>query len=263
MKGYNTLYYLLFVMLIMGTFASMAQNGYGLVILGCSAIAFAALFLIQCIEGVIKKSRGDLYVSMELACLFVLSVIFAMRVFYIGFYYIEWVYGLAIITLICLYIRKMVKGFVFFKTKSNFLSLLILVYYAVIILYFLSLGFVAFLPQISVPVGAAAFVLLLLIVIIGLLKRQFLTDGEKTSVFRIVTQRRDNSILILSLFILFTLYKGFTTTGLVPKIYSDEFPKAYFDLVNKAEAGKEKPVDGVYRYQAFKDRYDEFVKKDK
>ncbi len=40
MKSYNTLYYLLTVLLIMGAFASMAQNSYGMQIISVVCIAF-------------------------------------------------------------------------------------------------------------------------------------------------------------------------------------------------------------------------------
>jgi hypothetical protein len=44
-------------------------------------------------------------------------------------------------------------------------------------------------------------------------------------------------------------------------MYSDEYPQAYFKLVNNAETGKEKPVNGKYKHQEFKRRYDDFVEK--
>lgn len=263
MKGYNTLYYLLFVILIMGAFASMAQNSYGLKILGGVDITFGFLFLIQFINSLIKKGKKDIYSSIELACLFILALIFALRVFYINFSYVEQIFGLTSLILILLYFRKMMNNFSFFKSKNNFLSILILVFYLVIILYFISLGSITFLPQLSETAGIIAFVFLIGFMLVGLINRNFLIDGENVSAFKVVTRLKDNSILIISLFLLFTLYKGFTMTGILPKMYSDEFPQAYFELVNKTEAGKEKPVQGKYKYQEFKEKYDQFVEQSK
>ncbi|HJS55016.1 MAG TPA: hypothetical protein VJ765_10740, partial [Chitinophagaceae bacterium] len=65
---------------------------------------------------------------------------------------------------------------------------------------------------------------------------------------------------IVSFFLLFTLYFGFNRIGLLPGIYSDEYPKAYFELVNKATSKKEKPVDGKYKYEEFMEKYDQFLK---
>lgn len=263
MKGYNTLYYLLFVILIMGAFASMAQNSYGLKILGGVAIAFAVLFFIQFISSFTARGKKDIYSSIELGCLFILACIFALRVFYINFSYVELIFELTSLILILLYFRKMRNKFSFLKPKNNFLSVLILVFYLAIILYFISLGSITFLPKLSETAGILAFAFLIGFMIAGLTNRNFLVDGENTSAFKIVSRLKDNSILIISLFLLFTLYKGFTKEEILPKVYSDEFPQTYFELVNKAESGKENSVNGKYKYEEFKEEYDRFVEHSK
>jgi len=67
-------------------------------------------------------------------------------------------------------------------------------------------------------------------------------------------------LLLISLFFIFFLYYGFTGIGTLPRIYSDEYPQAYFELVNNAETGKEAPVNGKYKHEEFKEKYDRFVK---
>ena len=57
MKSYNTIFYLLFVLLIMGAFASMAQNNYGMKILAGVAVAFGIVFLIRFLESFKEKSN--------------------------------------------------------------------------------------------------------------------------------------------------------------------------------------------------------------
>jgi hypothetical protein len=57
------------------------------------------------------------------------------------------------------------------------------------------------------------------------------------------------------------LYFGLSGTGILPKLYSNKFPQAYFEMVNNAETGKEKPVNGEFKYQEFKKSYDQFVEK--
>jgi hypothetical protein len=263
MKGYNTLYYLLFVLLIMGAFASMAQNSYGLKILGGVAIAFAVLFLIQFIASLTEKRKKDGYSPIESGCLFILALIFALRVFYINFSYVELIFGLTTLILILLYFRKMMNNFSFLKPKNNFLSVLIVVFYLAIILYFISLGSITFLPKLSETAGIFAFAFLTGFLLAGLINRNFLIQGEKISAFKFVSRLKDNSILIIALFLLFTFYRGFTITKILPKVYSDEFPQTYFELVNKAESGKENLVNGKYKYQEFKEKYDEFIEQSK
>jgi hypothetical protein len=58
---------------------------------------------------------------------------------------------------------------------------------------------------------------------------------------------------------LFSLYFGLNRLGLIPAIYSDEYPQAYYELIDEAETSKEKPISGEYKYQLFLKQYDRFV----
>ena len=260
MKGYNTLYYLLFVALITGTLAAIAQNSYGIKILGAVSIAFAILFLIQFINSFTQKTKRNIYSSLELGCLFILSVIFVLRVFYISFYYAELLFVLASLILIALYFRKMLETVRTMQSKNIFLSVLICLFYLAIIFYFISLSSINFQQQFSQVAGIIAFGILIAFIACSVIKPDLFLEGQRVAAFRLLAKKKDNAVLILSLFLLFTLYKGFTMTGMLPKIYSDEYPQQYFELINKAESGKELPVQGKYKYQKFKEGYENFVK---
>jgi hypothetical protein len=258
MKNYNTIYYLLFVLLIMGGFASMAQNSYGLYILGGTAIGFALLFLYQALTILMKKASADIFQIIELSSLFVISSVFALRVFYIYFVYIEIIFGLAAFILVLIYGRKMIRSFSEFRSDNSLFSGIIFIFYFSLVLYLLSLATVPLSPRISEITGVSAFICLSIFVIASLMKNKVLINGEKMSTVKIIVKRRDNSILLICLFFLFTLYTSFTRFGLIPKLYSDEYPQAYFEMVRQAESGKELPVNGKYKYQQFKNNYDSY-----
>ena len=95
MKKYNHIYYLLFILLVMGAFASMAQNSYGLKIMGVVAIAFGLVFLLEFITALGKKEKKDGYALAELAAMILFSGIFGCRIFHIHFPYIEWLFAAA------------------------------------------------------------------------------------------------------------------------------------------------------------------------
>jgi len=59
---------------------------------------------------------------------------------------------------------------------------------------------------------------------------------------------------------LFSLYFGLNRVGVLPPIYSDEYPKAYFELIDQSATGKEKPVNGKYKYQEFIEKYHQFLR---
>jgi hypothetical protein len=261
MKSYNTIYYLLFVLLIMGAFASMAQNSYGLTLLGVVAVSFGLLFLYQFFKSLQQPERKGFILPAELISLFVLSILFAFRIFHIYFPFSELLLAIAGLVLIFVYTNKMIQRYAVLKTRNMKLAWLSLVYHLSLILFIFSLVLAPFLPKFYAYFGITAFVLLAGFLLIGLSVPNYSLDGSEVSGLKLVYGLRDRSMILLSLFFIFSIYMGLTRIGVLPAMYSDEYPQAYFKLVNVAEAGKEKPVNGKYNHQEFKERYDDFVDK--
>ena len=259
MKKYNSIFYLLFILLIMGAFASMAQNSYGLKIMGGVAFVFGLLFIVEFISAIRNNEKSDVYSLLERLCLFVLALIFGLRVFYIHFPYIEMLFGAAGVILTIIYLRKMMLRYRYYKPKNNFLSMFVLIFHLSIVLFLVSLFMVPFAPKSGEMIGAIALVLLLFFIIAAFFYRNLLVEGVNMSAFKMVKGFKDHSIIIVSLFLLFALYFGFNKIGILPGVYSDEYPKAYYKLVDEAAKRNENPVDGKYKYEEFKEKYDRFL----
>jgi hypothetical protein len=260
MKKYNPLYYLLFILLVMGTFASMAQNSYGLNIIGAVAFIFGLLFLIEIISLWRKKNEIPAISFVEPVCLFIISVVLGFRVFYIYFSYVEWLFGVATLVMILYYLTKMITRFSYFQKISRYLGIMVLTFHLSIILFLASLALVLFSPAIAQVTGSIALLLLLCFVAAGLIRKQVLVEGNNLSSFKMVVNFKGHSIILAILILLFSLYFGLNRVGVLPAIYSDEYPKAYFELVDQASSGKEKPIHGRYQYQEFMEKYDQFLK---
>jgi len=261
MKKYNPLYYLLFILLVMGSFASMAQNSYGLKIMGGVAIAFGLVFLLEFFTAMKQKENKDVYALAELASMILFSVIFGCRVFNIHFPYIEWLFAAAGAWLVFFYIRKLFIRYGRLVNRNRRLARMGLLFHLSIILFLFSLILSPFAAPKAEWVGMAAFVFLIVFIIGAFMKRDDLVDGNNVTTMQMVTGYRDHSIVLASLFLLFSLFAAFNKAGLVPAIYSDELPQSYYKLVDEAAAGKEKPVNGKYRHEEFKKSYDQFVKR--
>ncbi|MCU0358513.1 MAG: hypothetical protein MUE95_13130 [Cyclobacteriaceae bacterium] len=259
MSRYNLYYYLLFVLLIFGAFASMAQNDYGLKIMGGSALAFGVIFLLQLITYWRYKGVSNWVLMMELPGLIAIAAILSMRVFYIRFPFVEVVFGLAGLMVITSYVIRIARSWTDLYSKSKAMAALVVLFLTGITSYFISLTLVPFIPMVAEPFGVAGFLFLILFAIGGIVKNQILVDGERLSVFSYILKVRDRSIVLASLFILFTAYTGLTKIDFLPKMYSDKFPQKYFELVNLAESGKDKPLKGKFRHEEFKEMYDRFV----
>lgn len=258
-KKYNPLYYLLFVLLIMGSFAAMAQNDYGVKILGAVALAFALLFSAQFVLHFTRKVYSTNLEALESMTLVVIAIILACRIYYIRFPYVEIVFSGAGMVLMMVYVIKAIKAYSTLRSENQLLAYLIAGFYGSIVFYAASMTVVPIIPVLAEPLGGLAFGMLILFIVASLIKREFMIAGDKTSAFAYVTQFKDRSIVLLSLFLLFTAYMGLTKIDLLPRMYSDEFPQAYFELVHQAESGEEKPVEGKFKHEEFKEMYDRFV----
>ncbi len=261
MKKFNAIFFILFILLVMGAFASMAQNSYGLIIMGGVAFIFGLLFIAEFITLLQNKEKKDLFKLAEPACLAIISFIFGMRVFYIHFNNVEFLFGAAAVLLMLVYVRKMMIRYRHFQSKNKTLAMLVLIFHFSIILFLISLALVPFAAKTAEYSGIASFVFLVFFLVAGFLKRDLLAEGEKVSAFALVQKFKDHSIIIVSLIIMFSFYVGLTKVGILPDIYSDEYPRAYFKLVDNATTGKEKAVEGKYKHEEFMEKYEEFMKR--
>jgi hypothetical protein len=198
-----------------------------------------------------------------LISLAVLAAILTMRVFYIRIQFVEIAFGAAGFVLIVIYGIKLIRLWKSINDRSKLLALLIAMFYGSIVLYLISMVTVPFLPQLAEPTGGLAFALLIGFFVVSMVRKDILLEGEKTSGMSYVKKLKDRSLVLVALFLLFTAYMGLTKVGAIPKIYSDQYPQAYFELVEQAESGKEKPVDGKFKHEEFKEMYDRFVSRKK
>lgn len=262
MRKYIPIYYLLCVLLVLGAFAAMAQNSYGLALLGLVAGFFSLVFSAQLITyfGKNKKGHDRLLLFEQLALVFI-SGILCLRVFYIRFPLVEELFIISGLSLAFIFSVRLVHTFRIWISKNSRLAWSVLLFHVSITFYLLSMSLTPLYPQLSEPLGTLAFLSLVLFAVWAVLIKKIIVHGERLSVFSFVNKFRDHSIILVVLFLIFTGYMGLTRLGAIPKIYTDEYPQAYFDLLNRAETGREKPIDGTYQHEAFKTAYDQFVKR--
>ena len=260
MSRYLPYYYLLFFLLITGAFASMAQNAYGMTILGIAAICFSLLFALQWLRAWNKEEKKWLPL-IELTCLVILSALLALRVFNIHFQSVEVLFSGTAIVLAIVFAIRLARCFLPETRVTGRLSWLVLFYYLSLIFFLLAASLAPLIPGAVAPSGILAFVLLLLFVTGSWVSRNRIVEGEKVSGFQFVGRLKDRSALLLSLFLLFTLYTGFTRLGWLPKMYTSVYPQTYYQLLNQAESGTDIPVGGRYRHETFKEAYDRFAEK--
>jgi hypothetical protein len=125
--------------------------------------------------------------------------------------------------------------------------------------YILSMTIIPLLPIFSEVIGIVAFVLLILFGIISFRNKQMNYGADKVTSISLIARNKDRAILLMSLFVLFTAYVVLSKIEVLPKMYSDEFPQAYFELVNKAEMGDVESIEGIAKHEKFKEEFEKFL----
>jgi hypothetical protein len=259
MKKYLIYTYLLFVLLITGAFASMAQNDYGTTLLGLVAALFSFLFMLQ-LKDTFHYLPNSRIAVIELICLIVISAVVALRIFDLSARPIEWVFNMAVAALIFVYIRRLIDLSKAIKPAGNSFFVLILIFYASLVVYLLSTMLSQLLPSSAGLAGITGFMLLIVFAIGAWTAKPAVTDGEKVSAFQYIFNLKDRSVMLMCLFLLFSLYTGFTRIGWLPQMYSSALPQSYYKLLNDSETNKTLPVNGKYPHEEFKSQYEQLVK---
>lgn len=254
MKPRIVFHYFLYLAIILGAFASMAQNDYGLVVVSWSCYLFSLSIALELIKK-IKNISWDKKV--ELFSLSVLLLLFGLRAAYVHFAYVETILLVTSLLLILVYILHASK-----KTKgvgNKRLKNLVLVYYLSLIIYTSSMVITILLPSITEIVGGIATGLLVLFMFGALISGEQLIDGVAIKTTDFLRTQAGYSIVLMTGFLLITIYSGLSMIGWLPSLYTDKVPHAYIELINNAETGKEKAIDGVYKHELYKEAYDTFM----
>ena len=248
-----TIYFLLFMLLVTGAFASMAQNNYGFIIIGVVSICFALFFLFQLLRKFSGKGNRSVASIAELSALTVLAMSAAVNAFHIRVPFLNYAAMAAALVLAWVYLgsllRRMGKG------KGSAWDIL---YYAGVLLFLLSYALGSFFPGLSMYVDGVAFACLLIFLVGRMIVPIVRSGWSMEHVLEQIGGFRNRSFLVASLFFFMALYSFAVRAGALPPLYSNAYPKVFFDMT-----GSGKVPEGGNRTATsptqFKDAYDRFV----
>lgn len=260
MKKLNSIFFILFLLLITGGFASIAQNTYGIQLLGWSVAGFAFFSLLGGLS-VFTNSRYPKILSLEYFTLAVLFAIASMRIFLIRFPYVELIFSATGIVLVLIYLKHIANNFKVLKNQNKQLFLTISLLYTTIVLYSIALVINHFSNLIAEIAGFLGLITLLLALLFKVRIKSIIVKDKEVSLTKYLSLLPNRSYLLLSLFLLFTIYTAASLFNFIPEIQSSTMPKGYYELVKEAENGTDIAVDGRYRYQEYRERMENFNRK--
>lgn len=258
MKKLNSIFFLLFLLLITGSFAAIAKNSYGMDIIAWTTVGFAFFSLTGGISTLLNNRQPKL-LAVEYFILSIIFAIVAMRAFLIYFPYVEILFSGASLGLIIIYIIHIVTAKKEINPGNKPLFITVNLFYASIALYAFAMLLNPMNRSISEIIGAAGFIIILLSFIYSRTIKSITIKGKEVNWSRFMTTRKNKSVLLSSLFILFTLYAITNTLKIIPEIQSSRLPKGYYELVKEAENGSDVAKNGKFRYQEFRQQMEKFA----
>lgn len=258
MKTRIVIHYFLFLTIVLGSFASMAQNDYGLTVISWACFLFALSFTVDIIQNFKTITWNKL---LELLGLSSLAILFGLRALYIYFPYVEVALSLTCATLVLVYVIHGIKKAKRVGNENSRIRNLIILYYASIIIFSLSIGIAVFVASLTEILGIFAAILLGLFILGTYLNRKLLLDGVEIKTPQYLRKITGNSVVLMTGYLLISIYSGLYMIGVLPPLYTDEIPHAYIELIKDAETGVEKPVDGLYKHEIYNVAYTEFLEK--
>ena len=248
----------MFLAIGFGGFASIAQNDYGLKVISWSCFAFSFTILMELI---FANRELSILKKVEHIGLVFLMALFGLRAAYIHFPYVEWVVVGTAITLAAIYLMSGLSNYNSIKSSNRLMALMVMVYYLSLVAFLGSVFLRPIFTPLSFASGGVGGLFMGIFIIAVVFKRKQLVEGQETNMLDFVRSRGDHSPILLTGFLLISMYTGLNLIGVLPPLYTQEVPQEYIELVNKAETGKEKAVDGKYQYDAYKEALDKFLER--
>ena len=261
MKRYATIYYLLFVLLVMGAFASMAQNAYGLKICGIACLGFALTFLHEIFFA--PRSADDQLVApwlayTELLFLSVIALVFLLRNFSNDLPFSDTLLTVSLTGLLLLSLYHAILQLKIAARHHIKLVYLVALYYGAVLFFILSILSTVVFPGLAINLALVAIVLVFVFAGLTLVFKEFTINEELVSIWQYTRQMKNKSAILLIACMLISGYSLLYSAGILPPFYYGT-PKGYQHLIELSNAGDGKV--GKEKPREFKERYETFIRK--
>jgi len=113
----------------------------------------------------------------------------------------------------------------------------------------------------SAVIGALAVVVSIPFIYLLLRQKKFDYKNKSISLLQFIISSGNKAGILFLFFIFSAIYVGLSTFRIIPGIENADKPGAYIELINLAETGREKPVNGRYQHEIYKDAMDKFLQR--
>jgi hypothetical protein len=244
-------------------FAIMAQNSYGFKLMGLSYFGLALLYLIRIILTLLEDFSGiakkDIIGMSELLLLAFMFILFGFQTFYINIPFIDLIFITLCILLLAVYIIIASGIYNSTKNENHGLARNVIFFYSSILLFILSLGFRFINSSLSALIGTVGILATLPFLISMLRRKKYDHSGKSITLLQFIVASGNKAGMLFLFFIFSAIYLGLSNFRIIPGIENAEKPGTYIELRTLAETGKERPVNGKYKHEIYKEAMDRFI----
>lgn len=255
---------LLIMLAVVGMFAAMARNAYGFDFIGIACFGIAALFFFQILWKIAGEygtlTRSSIPEIAELFLLAMLTLLFGLRAFYIYIDGADVIFSLVCVLQLALYAWIGYHLVSSTKVENKSLAIRLIFFYSSLAFFFLSI-LTRTKTNLSLTFGLVA-VLAAMPFFISLARRERFGINEKSfTILNFIISSKNKAGLLFLFFMSSALFTGLSYFNIIPAIENVDRPAAYIELINHAESGKEKPANGQYQHEKYKEVMDNFLKR--
>lgn len=248
------LYYLLLLLLVMGAFAAMALNSYGVVLISYVALGFGLVFMFELLLLLPKEEEMTIFyktsLAIELVALSGLCLLYFLRGISIEIPYSLLLKLILFVLLFGVNAYHLVRAWQYAKQTPIKVRGCIALYFVALLLYITS----SYLPTAGVWLAISlAVVCQLAFVVFGWWKGLVILNGEETSAFKKVIQFRNKSGIQLIFFTLASLHFILNSAHVLPSLYNGSLPNGYTKVSEQwlKDQSKTDPADFEQAYKKF------------
>jgi len=267
MKKYTIIYYILLLFITMGAFASMALNGYGVILMSYALLGFALLFGYELIFRIpqIQPPLNKKMLAFELILLLLISLGYFLR----GLTIDSPIFQQAAAVLFPLLLAvNAYHGWQAWQSSSKLaaatkaagkMKTAVLLYFASLLLAMAS-GYSFQLPgNAGIYFAFAALGTCVAFLVIGWWKGKVMVEGEETNALRFLSTFQNNSGIQLAMLLIVVSYFSLDKLNVLPPLYFGSLPNGYLKVVRNWETGKNNATTKATDPAAFEEAYKKFI----
>jgi len=254
-------YCTLMLLIVMGAFASMALNNYGVLIMSYASLGFSIMFFVDLIA---LARRTDLTApdkrirGIELAALVSLCLLFALRGLKIDVPFKTILIPSLLVILILVHLSDFYRTWSMLTNAPSKIKVGVISYFGALLLLIVAYYLFGIYPIPAFAVAMICFFLITMFFLLSGKKNAVIVEGEKTNPFHIVSGFKTKSAILMIGLSVVVIYNALNTLDVLPPLYFGSMPNGYSKVISLAKNANDstRATDP----ESFEDAYKKFVR---